>query len=162
RLVGLKFGWLRLPELEVLVGRFSARYWPVWVQVAGTDPATILQQNPPVYVARNLRHMAITAKQNDVKFAIISFVVRDGLGPDRTRSNDPPDHYRVALRRQNQIGRDVSRELGGLAIDLAAFMPSDERLWSEDGIHFTQQGNAVRARFIAEKLAENGMLPKRK
>ena len=69
--------------------------------------------------------------------------------------------YEDAIAENNGVSRRVAREMGVPVLDLAKLMPSDRQYFT-DGVHFTEEGNAVMAHLIGSLLIDGGLMPRAK
>ena len=112
--------------------------------------AQMLAANPPRNFERNLRSMTAIARTHgvDIVFCTFASMAQGFTGPEVTSPE-----YRRALEEHNQLVRRVAAEGGASCVDLAALVPAEARHYT-DGIHFSEQGNRVRATLVGEFLAE--------
>ena len=121
-------------------------------QILGMTPMEAMKQNPPVYFRRNLNNMLAILKANGVKALLVTFAFRKNKGYAGTKYHD------LAIAQHNGITRELAAKWGASLVDLRRLMPMDAKYWRTDGIHFTPEGNRVRAELIARHLLEQGIL----
>ena len=160
RLIGLKFNWLKYPQLVILVGgSIHPNFFgePFWLAATGLSEMEIIEKNRPIYFERNLRNFASVANLHGIKIVFLSFAYRRVASAKFVNAYTTSPHHTKAITEQNAIAEAVARDFGGFFFDLQARLPDDAMYWQEDGIHFTKQGNALRARLIAEFLHDKGL-----
>ena len=111
-----------------------------------------LDENEPIYFARNLENLVASAKFHGVPLLFASFAHReDFVGPTMDLEAGGPSA--VGIAQHNGIVEQIAAEQDLFFFDFARAMPQDASLWS-DGIHVNEQGAAAKARLYAEYLDE--------
>lgn len=109
----------------------------------------VLAGNPPHFLRRNLESLLAAARFHGVTPVLVTFPVNE-------QAEGAPAYLRTAAFRtgmleHNSLVREIARREGVLLVDLAAVFPDDPSLFT-DGVHFTAEGNRIRAARIAEQL----------
>lgn len=108
----------------------------------------MLETNRPVFFERNLRSLVAVAETHGVKVVLCTFAV-SRKAPHRPYVGHPG--IRRALAEQNEIVRLVARETPATLLDVAASLPDEPGIYV-DGMHFTADANARRARQVRDHV----------
>lgn len=113
----------------------------------GTTPGKAIEANNTRYFERNMRDIVAVARANGVEVAFVTW-------PHSTAYDDymNTDHYRRAVRENNEATLRVGAEMGVFVYDLRKDMPGDKRLWAENR-HVNAEGAKVKARLTAKGIA---------
>lgn len=172
RMVRIHLGYTR--SLSLVRNSFaapvrSARYWQFMNQIGtGTYPSRIfetfsvrdiLEHNRPVAFQRNIMNLLASAQLNGVQPVLATFSVNsESLFPSSERSMNHPD-FRVGIEQQNAILKDIGARMGVPVFDFASVFPQERELFS-DPVHMTKKGSQVKAKFFADFLTANELVPK--
>jgi len=121
---------------------------------------TMLDSNRPTYWEQNLRTLIALARANGISPVLATFAYSAAFpaGPPKDPLIGSPE-YEDAIAENNGVSRRVAREMGVPVLDLAKLMPSDRQYFT-DGVHFTEEGNAVMAHLIGSALIDRGLVPR--
>lgn len=119
----------------------------------GGDPMEILDENPPVYFARNLRNMLAIARENDMGVVLTTNAYCPEVGDYAATA-----HYRKGFEQHNDIVRQIAAQNNVPLFDFAKQMPRDREYW-HDGRHVNAVGSELKAGLFARFLVDNGLLP---
>ena len=115
---------------------------------------TMLDSNPPKYWERNLRTLIAVARANGIRPVLATLAYSAGF-PWLSESPE----YREAIAENNDVLRQVAREMAVPVVDLAKVIPGDPRYFT-DGVHFTEDGNGVMAHLIGSFLIARRLVPR--
>lgn len=118
--------------------------------------AVMLQKNRPTYFQRNLEHLLLTARHNEVQPVLATFAYTE-----REKGGD------VSSTREIRDGIDeINRVLVRLGaafevpvFDFAASFPADPELFV-GGVHLNAKGAKLKADLFAAYLSESGLIPR--
>jgi lysophospholipase L1-like esterase len=116
----------------------------------------LLEANPPVYFARNIRGMVALARAHGAETVLVTFAHT----PEKTDSpiGNHPD-FVWAYDEMNRILADIAaREPGAYLYDFAAAFPTAPEWWADE-VHVNEEGAARKADLIAGYLLETGRVP---
>lgn len=113
----------------------------------------MLRQNPPIYFERNLRSMVAIARANGIEVILATFV----YSPDFKYVQVSSPEYQSALAEHNDVIRLITASTEAHLFDFASLMPTNEKYFT-DGVHFTFEGNQLRANLFADFIIESGFL----
>lgn len=118
----------------------------------GTDPMANLADHGPAVFRRNLASLAGLARAHDVRPIFVTFAASDdfeladrGVAPDAS--------LRAGIREHNGVMRALCTERGLDLVDFAPRMTLTREMF-RDQVHVTPAGSALKARLIAEGLAD--------
>ena len=114
----------------------------------------ILASNPPIYFERNMRSMIALAKEHQIDVIVATFA-HSPFFEYYSRSASP--QFQDALAEHN----DILRVIAGADVylyDFAEEMPTDKKYYI-DGIHFSGEGNQLRASMFADFIIKTSLIP---
>ncbi len=114
----------------------------------------MLDSNPPKYWERNVRTLIAVARANGIRPVLATLAYSAGF-PWLSESPE----YREAIAENNDVLRQVAREMAVPVVDLAKVIPGDPRYFT-DGVHFTEDGNGVMAHLIGSFLIARRLVPR--
>lgn len=94
-------------------------------------------------------------KANGVKPIIVTFVYNNNKDQVFTPSNN--QFYNWAMQQQNKKLKKIASEENIGCYDLAQYFPWEDKYFA-DSIHMTAEGNALRAKLIADYLQNNKLI----
>lgn len=160
RYIGVSAGWLADPS--DLQWRFRHTGLCNGTPDGGLlNHITAIEENPPVYFERNLRHMVAIANANDVPLLLVTQPM-DYLGIDASAADG--DTVWVSIQRgqpeHNAVTLDVAADTGALVYDFAAAYADvyDASDWMGDRTHLQPQGLVKQGAMFAAYLHENGLV----
>jgi lysophospholipase L1-like esterase len=145
-----------VPDADTAYTRLFGRQ-----QSEGTYPAgifrevpaqTMLATNKPEYFERNLRSIIASARAHDLDVMLMTFAYSPAFPNEVVASPE----YQHGLEEGNEVVKRVAAMTGTNLFDLAGLMPTDP-IYYTDGVHFTGQGNEVRARLLGDFIHEQGL-----
>jgi len=117
----------------------------------------ILENNPPVYFARNLEHLVALASSDGVHTLFVTFVHQHNY-PEQPLVS--AEEIQRGYEEMNQVVRQVARSTGASLWDAAAVFPQKTQYFvKEEGIHFSEPGADVHAGLIADFICQSQLIP---
>ncbi|MCG8571126.1 MAG: SGNH/GDSL hydrolase family protein [Spirochaetes bacterium] len=146
RIIGVKMGMVKGVGLRQFT--FAESYYGVDTQLT----LDLLEQNKPVYFARNLKNMAAIAKANKIKILFASWA-------HCPYKNDyaSSEFYQTGFQEMNNVVRAVALQENAFFFDFASIMSKDTKYWS-DGRHLNEAGALLKAQHFADYLDKNKLI----
>lgn len=119
------------------------------------DAQRMLEINQPVYYARNLRNLIAIAQDYDIQAALLTFTLSPHF-PQEPRAFTP--EFAFGIAQNNETLFNLAAEMNVPIFDFAAVMPTAPQYFA-DGIHFTAEGNRLRAQLIGDFIISQNFLP---
>ena len=115
----------------------------------------ILAVNRPIFFRRNLTHIAVIAEHNGIVPVLATFAHSPEFPKVAWSSLEA---IRQGYDEMNSVIRDVAIDTGAVYFDFAAEFPTSTEYYN-DGIHVNEQGARLQAKFFADFLEEQSLLP---
>lgn len=154
RIIGYHAGLWRLPGVDSFVqsptsdpgmhGRSTA---------IGGEPMDVLNQNPPIFITRNLQSIVGIARAHGASVLLATWA----HSPHKGDYAATP-HYQRGFVEQNQAVTALANSLAVPCFEFASIMPTTPELW-RDGRHVNALGARLQAQLFAQYLIENNLLP---
>ncbi len=122
---------------------------------ADVSAAEMLRTNQPVYFRRNVENLAAIASHHGVETVIATFMLSP-LFKGEPRASSP--EYVGSVARTNGILKEIAGKMNLHYYDFASIFPIDPEFFT-DGRHVNPKGARLKARFFADYMVENQLLP---
>ncbi len=115
----------------------------------------MLAANPPVYFRRNIENMAIIAKHRGIHTVLVTFAHSPAFTELPLVASR---ECASACVEMNETLKSIASEMDLHLFDFAALFPADKRYYT-DGVHVNVEGVKLKARFFADYLSNNRLIP---
>lgn len=107
----------------------------------------ILKTNQPIFFKRNLESLVVIAKKNNVDVMLSTFAYSPFFENQFISFED----YQLAIEEGNEVIKKIAEISNVRFFDFAYQMPKETNFFT-DGIHFSEEGNQLRAKLFEEFL----------
>jgi len=116
----------------------------------------ILAANPPIYYQRNIENLVAVARDRNIDVVLATMALFTDPAIDYRAASE---EYQIAIGEHNEVLKAIATTKGTNLFDFAAVFPRDPQYFV-DGVHVTEAGSRLKAKFFADFIVQNNLVPK--